>query len=110
MARTAITPQKASSAGLALAMEPGNVDGHSVPIERGVILVVTNGSAGTINATLVTPGSADGDLALPDRVVAVPAGATRYFGNLDAVYRQVDGSAHVNLSTVASVTVAAIRG
>lgn len=110
MARTVITPQKAASAGLALATEPGNVDGHSLPIERGVVLLVNNGSAGSINVTLVTPGSADGDLALPDRVVAVPAGASRYFGNLDAVYRQLDGTVHVDLSAVASVTVAAIRG
>lgn len=109
MPRTAITPQKATSAGLALVTEPGNVDGHSLPIERGVVLVVSNGSAGSINVTLVTPGTADGDLAIPDRIVAVPAGATRYFGNLDAVYRQSDGSVHVNLSAVASVTVAALR-
>jgi hypothetical protein len=106
MARTAITPQKPTSAGLALATEPANVDGHSLP--HDALLVVANASAGPINVTLVTPGVVDGDLAVPDRIVAVPAGASRYFGALDRIFRQADGTAHVDLSAVASVTVAAI--
>lgn len=108
MARTAITPQAPTSAGLALVTEAGNVDGHTIPNE-GAVLQVTNGSGAPINVTLVTPGSADDSLAIPDRVVAVPAGATRYFGDLDAVYRQSDGTTHVNLSAVGSVTVAALQ-
>lgn len=110
MARTAITPQKATSAGLAPTTEAANVDGNSYPVKAGRLLRVTNGSAGPINVILVTPGMADGDLALPDRVGAVAAGATRYFGSLDAVYRQSDGSVHVNYSAVTTVTVAVIDG
>ena len=108
MARTAITPQAPTSAGLALVAEAANADGHSIPSE-GAVLKVINGSGGSINVTLVTPGSADASLAIPDRVVAVPAGETRYFGDLDAVYRQPDGTVHVNLSAVVSVTVAALQ-
>lgn len=107
MARTAITPQQVTSAGLVLATEPANVDGNSV--KTGALLQLTNGSAGSINVTVATPGTIDGDLAIPDRVVAVAAGETRIFGRLGPVYHQSDGTVHVNYSAVTSVTVAAIQ-
>jgi hypothetical protein len=107
MPRTAITPQQVTSAGLTVATEPANVDGNSIP--AGTILEVGNASAGSINVTAVTPGTVDGDLALPNRVVAVAAGATVLIGRLGPVYHQSDGTIHVNYSAVTSVTVAAIR-
>jgi hypothetical protein len=108
MARTAITPQQVTSAGLTVATEPANVDGNSVP--PGVLLEVDNGSAGSINVTLVTPGTFDGDIALPNRTVAVAAGATTIIGRLGPVYHQTDDTIHVDYpSGVTSVTVAAIK-
>lgn len=108
MPRTAITPQQVTSAGLALATEPANVDGNS--IKQGVLLQVANASAASVNVTVVTPGVVDGDLTIADRVVAVAAGATRIIGRLGDVYRQPsDGTVHVNYSAVTSVTVAAIQ-
>lgn len=108
MPRTAITPQQVTSAGLTVATEPANVDGNSIP--PGVLLEVDNASAGSIDVTVVTPGTFDGDLALPDRTVAVAAGVTVLIGRLGPVYHQTDDTIHVNYpSGVTSVTVAAIK-
>ena len=106
MARSGITPQLVTSSGLSPATETANVAGNSYAPTRGRVLRVTNGSAASVDVTLVTPGLADADLAIPDRIVAVAAGVTRYFGGLDAVYRQADGTVHINYSAVTSVTVA----
>lgn len=108
MARTAITPQRATSAGLALTTEAANVDGNSIVQEGRRILVATNNSGASINVTLPTPGTVDG-LAITDRVVAVPAGATRYIGIMNAAYRQPDGSVWADYSAVASVVVAVLE-
>lgn len=107
MARTAITPQKVTTSGVEPATEPANVDGNSIPAGR--VLRVTNGSASAVDVTAVTPGLIDGDLALPDRVVSVAAGATAYLGGHGAVYHQSDGTIHFNYSAVTSVTVAALE-
>lgn len=107
MARTAVTPQQVTSSGLVAATEPANVDGNSIPV--GAVLQVDNASAGSINVTIPTPGSIDGDLPLPDRVVAVAAGATALIGRLGPVFHQSDDTIHIDYSAVTSVTVAAIK-
>lgn len=107
MARTAITAQQVTSAGLALATEPANVDGNT--IKPGEVLQVTNGSAASITVTIVTPGTVDGDLAISDRAVAVAAGETLMIGRLGPVYHQTDNTIHVNYSAVTSVTVAVLK-
>lgn len=107
MPRTAITPQKITTSGLAPNTEAANVDGNSIPVGR--ILRVTNGSAASINVTAKMPGLVDGNLALPNRVSAVAAGATRYFGGHGVVFHQSDSTIHFDYSAVASVTVAALE-
>lgn len=75
----------------------------------GSYLHVKNGSAGSINVTLVTPGTVDGNLAVGDRVVAVGAGAESKIavGNL---YRDpADGLAAITYSAVTTVTVGSFR-
>lgn len=106
MPRTAITPQDITTAGLAPNTEAANVDGNSFP--AGSILRVTNGSASSINETFPMPGLVDG-LALPSRVVAVAAGATRYFSRFGPSYHQPGEVIHVNHSAVTSVTVAVLK-
>ena len=101
------SPQTATSAGLTPATEPANVDGNS--IEVGAALQVLNSSAASVNVTVVTPGLVDGDLALPDRVVAVAAGAVKLIARLGPIYHQDDGTVHVNYSAVTTVTVAALK-
>lgn len=107
MARTAITPQQVTSAGLTPATEPANVDGNSIP--QGVALQVTNGDASSIDVTIPTPGSIDGDLPLPDRIVSVAAGATVLIGRLGGVFHQDDNTIHIDYTAITSVTVAAIK-
>lgn len=108
MPRTAITAQRATSTGLDLTAEAANVDGNSVVQTGHRVLKVINGSAASINVTLPTPGTVDG-LAVADRVVAVPAGATRYISVVNTAYRQPDGTVLIDYSAVATVTVAVLE-
>ncbi len=106
MARTAITPQAVTPAGFAVTYEAANVDGHSVTLGPIRVLHVKNASAAAVTVTLPTPGTVGG-LAIDERAISVPAGGDR-FALLDEVLRQPDGTALINLSAVASVTLAVL--
>jgi hypothetical protein len=107
MPRTAITPQRATSAGLAPAYEPANVAGNSYRLATGRVLHIKNASGASVTVTIPTPGSVDG-LAVADRTVAVPAATDRFIAlSKQSVYQQTGGTAHVDYSAVTSVTVAA---
>lgn len=109
MARTPITAQVATSAGLTPTFEAANTDGNSYVLRQGRVLRVKNASAAAITVTLPTPGTVDG-LAIPERTVNVPATSGDVLialGKGDA-YRQSDGTVLVDYSAVASVTVAVI--
>lgn len=110
MARTAITPQTVTSSGLNPTMEAANVDGHSIPLRRGLALVVSNGSASPITVTIPTPGSIDGN-AIADKTVSIANGNVRHMIAIGAqdVYRQSTGVAHIDFSAVATVTVALVE-
>lgn len=106
MARTALTSQPISSAGVTPTYAAANVDGHSFQPVAGRFLHVKNGSAGSVTVTLPTPGTVDG-LAITDRTVAVGAGAESMIGvGKGTAYRQDGGVVHVDFSAVTSVTVA----
>lgn len=112
MARTLITPQRATSAGLEAVYEPANVDGNSYRMVTGRVLHVVNGSGADITVTIPTPASVDtlvDGLAVPSRTITVTAGEGRFIalGN-SSVYRQTGGVAHVDYSAVTTVTVAVI--
>lgn len=76
--------------------------------EVNTILIVKNGSASSINVTLVTPGTLPTGDAYPDRVIAVPAGAERWIPVLPD-YQNPGGTATVNFSATAGVSAAAIN-
>lgn len=80
----------------------------SETVEMGMVLIVKNGSAASINVTLDTPGNLPTGDAYPDKVYAVPAGAERWIPILRD-YRQPSGLATVTFSATASVTVAAVN-
>lgn len=110
MPRTKITPQRPVSTGLSLVLEAANALGNSIPADDRSILVVANGSAAAVNVTVPTPAVVDGDLAVPDRVVAVAAGATMYLAGFSGgAYRQPDQTVSVDYSAVASVNVAVLQ-
>lgn len=110
MARTALSAQQITSDGAVVTLSPANADGHSYPLRAGNVLHVNNGSGASINVTIQTPMVIDNSLAVPDRVIAVPAGAFRLV-NLGEKpeYRQNDGTAFVDFSAVASVTCGVFR-
>lgn len=75
---------------------------------RNTFLHVVNASAGSITATVTTPGNVDG-LAIPDRALVVPAGADRMLPLPPATYRSADGLGDVAWSATASVTFAVLH-
>jgi hypothetical protein len=106
MPRTAITAQSVTSTGPTSSFEAANVLGNSFPYVRGRFIEVINGSGSTITVTVQTPGSLDGNLAIPDRTFTVAAGANAKWAAGDgAIYMQTDRSIFVDYSAVTSVTV-----
>lgn len=107
MARTALTVNQISRAGVALGPAAANVDGHSLAYSENLILYVANGGGSPITVTIQTPGTVD-SLAIADKTVTVPAGSNRLMGPFPkAHYRQADGTVYVDFSDVTSVTAAA---
>lgn len=107
MARTALTVNQISRAGVALGPTAANVDGHSLVHYDNLILYVANGGGSPITVTIQTPGTVD-SLAVADRTVTVPNGSNRFIGPFPkAHYRQSDGTVYVDFSDVTSVTAAA---
>jgi hypothetical protein len=107
MPRTAITAQTVTSAGLASAYEPANNLGNSFAYVRGRFVEIKNGSGASITVTVQTPGSIDGNLAIPDRTFTVAAGADgKWSAGSGETYWQTDRSIWIDYSAVTSVTVA----
>jgi hypothetical protein len=88
MARTALSVQEIVRTGLDPSYEAANTDGESVANDGRTFVHVDNASGGSINVTVVHPGTVDG-LAVADLVVAVPAGEDRMIAFSGAV--QPDG-------------------
>lgn len=90
-----------------MATEPANVDGNSVALSDRRALLVINGSAASINVTQPTTATLEG-LTIGNRVIAVPAGATRYI-RLSSAAVQPGGAVNVDYSAVTTVTVAVLE-
>jgi hypothetical protein len=68
------------------------------------IIRAINDSVSSVTLTMVTPQTVDGDLAVADRTVAVPAGEARYI-RATATYRNpADGLVTITWSATADVT------
>lgn len=90
------------TSGLTATVNPASAGGDKVPPDS--IMRVVNDSAGSINVTLVTPQTVDGDLAVADRVVAVGATSHQYV-RVPRLYRNpADGLVDVTWSATTSVT------
>jgi len=73
------------------------------------ILVIKNGSVSSINVTLVTQATVDGN-AVADPVVAVAAGVTKAIGPFPRyIFGDANGLVQVTYSAVTSLTVKVLR-
>jgi hypothetical protein len=116
MAEGSLALQSIINTGIALTLvTPTATDGDAFPNSGSTFLFVNNASGSAINVTLdayptgnstVPP---DG-LTITDRVVAVPAGQSRYIGPFPpSIYtRATDGKARAVCSATTSVSIAAV--
>jgi hypothetical protein len=109
VARTTLAVQRPSETGTVPTYSAANVDGHT--IDPGCVLVVKNGSGGSINVTVQTGHTARGR-AVADDVIAVGAGAEKWIALTDekllARPSAPDaGKIYVDFSAVTTVTVGA---
>jgi hypothetical protein len=108
MARTALSVQQVSRAGLTPAYAAPNVDGHAIPNSGKECLHVKT-TTNACNVTFQTPGSVDGQ-AVGDRVVALGTSTERIIGPFPpSIYNQGAEELYVDFSVVTGVTVAAFR-
>lgn len=112
MARTSVSTQQITRAGLNPTLTQPTVDGDVIDA-GAVFLYVDNGSAASIDVTVQSPLTVD-SLAVEDLVVAVPAGTFRMVGPFPArtfarPTGQTDaGRVYVDYSAQASVTRAVV--
>jgi hypothetical protein len=100
--------QSVPTGGLAPTFASASAGGDQAPIGKQNYLVVRNGGASPITATVVTPGTVKG-LPIADAALVVAAGGSG-FVPLDAIYRDpVTGRAVITYSAVTSVTVGVIQ-
>lgn len=71
-------------------------------------LIVKNGSGGSVNVTVVVPGSKYGQ-ANPDVVVAVPASGERWIGPFHNDMADADNIITINYSATTTITHALVQ-
>lgn len=105
-----LSRQVLANAGTTVTFTAAGASGDKTVPGDGVTLLVNNGSGASINVILATPATVDGDLAVADRTVAVPAGAIKAIPLPAKLYadRADGGLASWTYSAWASVTVAVI--
>lgn len=94
--------------GAALAYSTASAGGDRFTPAPRTFLHVVNGNAAATNVTIATPNPVEG-LALPGRVVAVPASTNRLIPLSSDIYRSADGLGDVTWSVSASVTFAVVQ-
>lgn len=110
MARTALTPQAITSAGLEATYTAANADGNKFSNTDRTLFHVKNASVGDVTLTFNTPGTVDG-LAVTERTVVCSAGEERFWRGQPSIYNQPTtdaGMVYVDYSAVVTVTVAVL--
>lgn len=98
-----------SIAGNAVTYAPASAGGDRVAPGNKVFLVVRNGSAAAITATIDATGTAFNGQGIPDTTVTIAAGAEKFIPIRTEHYKSAsDGLAGISYSAATSVTVAAI--
>ncbi len=114
MARTTLNFQQVVRTGIVPTFTAVDaVNGNQFANDGRMGLHVKNAGASPTNATFLTPQVIDGDLAVPDRVVTIAAGAEKKIGPFPPSgpegYNQADGNVYVDWSVGTSVTVNVFR-
>ncbi len=105
MARTAITVNTLAAGGVDPFPTAGDAsNGHAYQWSPSRVVAVRNGSGASINLIARVNATVDG-LTVPDRTVAIPAGASRIVDLRATAYQQVDGTCSVDLSASTTVTI-----
>lgn len=104
-----LSAQVIAQTGTAITFAAAAGGGDACPTGSDVKLLIKNGDASSHTATLVTPGTVDGDLAIADRAVVVAAGATVAVPVTDRYRDPTTGLASITYDAVTSMTVAVIR-
>lgn len=110
MARTALTEQAITSAGLEATYAAANVDGNKFNNTDRTLFHVKNASGSDVTLTFQTPGTVDG-LAIAERTVVCSAGEERLWRGQPSIYNQPStdaGMVYVDYSAVTDVTVAVL--
>lgn len=113
MARVAVTPVTASTAGAVCTPIAWTADGISIPNDGRTAVIVNNGAVASVNITTQFGGLAQVDgIAPDDRVKAVAPSVPQVFGPWGSEYDQggADGRVvHLDISAHATVTYQVIR-
>ncbi|MCZ7633434.1 MAG: hypothetical protein M5U20_08125 [Phycisphaerales bacterium] len=111
-----LTPVRPSIDGVNPGAVAASSGGDAIVNPRGkAILRVNNGGGSSINVTLaaqITSRPGDGTFppqTVANKVVAVPAGASRVIGPIPPAFNDGNGKAQVTYSAVTSVTVEALE-
>lgn len=110
MARDLPAAQSFTTAGLLATYTAVTANNDAVVNNGRRVVHVKNGSGGSINVTENIGQTVDGQTAAP-KVVAIAAGAEKFFGPWPSSYNQPDGSnqVFVDYSATASVTRAVLE-
>ncbi len=110
MARTSLTPQIPTRAGLAVTFAAANTDGHSFANNGRMILRLKNTNAAARTVTVRFGGSVDGTAITGGKDIIVPAltgdMTTAVYPKGD--YDQPDGTVWLDYSATADLTVAVL--
>lgn len=105
----AITPTVITRAGTVittLPTTPTATHGNKFRYSPDTVLIVANGSGGSIDVTIEAPGNVDGQ-AVADLVVAVAAGARTIIGPFTPTFVQSDGYVWAVFSSITTITIGA---
>lgn len=107
MPRTEPATQKAAPAGAVVALSTPDALGDIVEVGSGVVLLVRNGSAGSVTVTAQTPATVEG-VAVAEVALVLAAGATGAIALTPRLFRRTPGSAdagkaYIDYSAVAGV-------
>lgn len=110
MARTLITVQQVTKAGVTLSFSAATAtDGNNFANDGDVLLYVKNGGASPITVTVQTPAKIEG-VDVAELTVSVSNASEKIIGPFPtSIFNQSDGTVYVDFSAVTSVTIAAFR-